>query len=77
MKALDVLNQAINRARTLDEEADAIEAYAAVAALVEAARWIPRAVVMAGPVGTTAHLIAPERMTALREALNLIDGGGA
>jgi hypothetical protein len=38
MKALDVINHAINRARTLDEEADAIEAYAAVAELVEAAR---------------------------------------
>jgi hypothetical protein len=38
MKALDVINHAINRARTLDEEADAIEAYAAVAELVEAAK---------------------------------------
>lgn len=69
MKPLDFIAAAAHQARTLDEEADAGEAYAAVAALVEAARWIPRAVVVVGPAGTWAHLIAADRITALREAL--------
>lgn len=65
MKALDVINHAINRARTLDEEADAIEAYAAVAALVEAARLV------------CATWPDTAKACGLREALAKVTGGAA
>ena len=48
---------------------DARELHTQVAALVEAARQIPRAVTMRGPADTTAYLISDARMNALRDAL--------
>lgn len=57
MSPLDFIAAAAHQARTLDEEADASEAYAAVAALVEAARL------------TCAMWLDPAKSCELRKAL--------
>lgn len=65
MKPLDFIASTAYQARTLEEEADAGEAYAAVAALVEAARL------------TCATWPQTAEVCGLRAALALIDGGAA